>query len=300
MGDVPLHVVDPGEEGLARVRAVLDGLPDDLDHEPEPLDDILAFLRSSVERRYAEEASDPDYDVAPIFHIEGRGGLVPVMATFADDEEKAHVFRRLVPTVMEGVRASVWALAHPIWRVTGEAGGPMPGEPGFLQPRERPDRQEAINVHGCDLRRYVAWHAVVDRTPKGVRVGAWEKMWDVEDWTSVHGDIIDPLNEELIRARIAYTCRRLVLEGGLPEEFWTPERLAARAAIDARLDTVRSRADVRSLAEREGSLLMPLMVELGLFEEVGGRVVPSDLLLEEADLAQIKGLWGERDAAGDG
>lgn len=266
--DPTLHLIQGhNEKSLASAREALDSLPPILNHEVKSLDEILGQERDHAERLYRDNANDPDFDLLPIFHFEGPGGVLPLVAPFGDDTEQDFVFQRLAPEIMAGVRAEVWALGHPIYKAPyGEGVAPGPSEEGYVMPRDRPDRIEAVNVHGCDLDRYVSWHAVVDRTERGVRLGPWEKVAD-RHWQDVGGRVVEPLNEELIRVRLSRAAREMTFDAFQTREtnsdYWTPERVAAFETISERIgEGPQSARDAAKLPDSHD-----LFVVLGIFEE---------------------------------
>jgi hypothetical protein len=277
------------EEALEEVRQALGALPP-ADVEPEPLEGLLRERREWATERYAAHAAEPDYDLPPAFVFSGRRGAVPLIAPFDSDEEKEFVFTRLAPLIMEGVRATRWCLAHPVWGANYED-EPGPDEEGYRSPRDRADRFELVHVHGCDLDRYVSWMAPVDRTERGVRIGVWEQKFDVP-WTDAHGLTIDPLNKMLAAERIASTAKRMVFEGDVPEGFWTEEREGALRELHALMDEVPD--EPGAAAERLRELLADdpdrLFLAVGILErDEAGNVRPSRMLLEHAGLPELAG-----------
>ena len=271
---------------VARVRLEL-GIVSLREDEPRPLSDVLERLRGYAGELFDKHGSDPEYDVAPMLHAEGRDGTAVVVAQggMDDDDEKAAVVAAWCQ-VLSQVTGRSWGMLSTAWGLEAaedtESHDPMPvmdrNDPRFLRPTDHPDRVEWCIVQGSDLQRYELWRADVVRDEKGVRLGPWAEIVAVPLAESAGGAMVDPFVDTIAVSALAEAFRLEL--GDKPDEWWTDERLAAvRRFLDRPTDLFQADPLEGHLAEAVADIMT-----LGLIVEKDGGLAPSEEILERAGL----------------
>ena len=244
--------------------------------EPMTLEEIAASLRELVEARFP--SLGPDDDVTQMTVVEGSEGAMVIGHPFGDDQEKELAVAAIVAAITMH-RGEAWGQVMHGWTQPPDA--PMPGEEGYVQPREREDKIEVVVVHASDGIRYVAWFAGVERDGENPpKLGEWEQKIECPA-LDAGGAMIAPLTEAVMAVRLARASRQLVME---PDEPRTPEQQEAFDRIDADLEASLGPGGVPPAENIEQTISD--FVTLGLLEyDERGLPRPSAAVLEKAGLA---------------
>lgn len=252
----------------------------------------VADLQEEIDHmlRYAEQRMegglDPDEQIPAQTVICGPGGPVPVIHPIDCDEAEDAVFGAFLPELISTSDAQVFTSLSEIWALPD--GAPRPGEPGYTQPSDRPDRLEGLVVAGSD------GVIVTTRVRRIRREEDGRGVWNDSAWSSATvphdhagGVRLVPLVRALRVVRLARAGRLLVYLR--PQEWWTAGRIAAMQtmghAIDEGGDTVKSQREIAKIRVRQ---LAEAQVALGVFVRDDDGLVPSP---EVTAIADDPRLW---------
>jgi len=221
---------------------------------------------------------DHDDDLMPMIHIIGAD--IIVVAPFEDDEQKFDLFGEVLPAAMSAVHARCYALVHHVWGLATEDSDVRPGEEGFVQPRDHPDRREFVNVCGSDGIGFVQTLASVLRDgEQPLALGEWSEP-DIVPARDAFGEIVRPLVGTLALTRMARASR--IFMATRPVEYWTPKRREAWVVLNEH--RVLFSDDATSYPSTGGMATQKAFLELHLNED-------GQLHNELYDLQELPGLW---------
>lgn len=260
--------------------------------DPLPLEAILASLRGYADKLFADNAGDPEFDVHPMFHAEGRDGAV-VVATegFGGPDDKAAAVAAWQHLLGE-VAGRAWGMVMTAWGLEAELDDPEkgpvmdPDDPRYLPPSEHPERQEWAIVQGADLRRYEVWRASIVRDEAGVRLAGWERLIEGPIGDAA-GDLVEPFVATVAMSALAAAFRTFLIDR--PDEWWTWERLrAANRSLDRAGFVAEGRFPLGEGGSLEGKFAQAVedFRTLGLIVEKDGELAPADELFELAGMAR--------------